>query len=138
MKKLKELYKRYKEIINYILVGGMTTVIGLVIYYLLVFSILDPSQPIELQIANVCSWIGAVTFAYFTNRKYVFESQNQNKVKEASQFVLSRVATLLIDMGGMFLLVTLLNLNDKISKLIIQIVVIVLNYIFSKLIVFKR
>ena len=138
MKKLKELYKRYKEIINYILVGGMTTVIGLVIYYLLVFSILDPSQPIELQIANVCSWIGAVTFDYFTNRKYVFESQNQNKVKEASQFVLSRVATLLIDMGGMFLLVTLLNLNDKISKLIIQIVVIVLNYIFSKLIVFKR
>ena len=138
MKKLKELYKRYKEIINYILVGGLTTVIGLVIYYLLVFSILDPSQPIELQIANVCSWIGAVTFAYFTNRKYVFESQNQNKVKEASQFVLSRVATLLIDMGGMFLLVTLLNLNDKISKLIIQIVVIVLNYIFSKLIVFKR
>ena len=105
---------------------------------MLVFSILDPSQPIELQIANVCSWIGAVTFAYFTNRKYVFESQNQNKVKEASQFVLSRVATLLIGMGGMFLLVTLLNLNDKISKIIIQIVVIVLNYIFSKLIVFKR
>ena len=84
MKKIKLLYKKYKEIINYIIVGGMTTVVGLGIYYILVISVLDPLKPVELQIANICSWIGAVAFAYFTNRKFVFESQNQNKVKEAS------------------------------------------------------
>ena len=138
MKKIKLLYKKYKEIINYIIVGGMTTVVGLGIYYILVISVLDPLKPVELQIANICSWIGAVAFAYFTNRKFVFESQNQNKVKEASQFILSRVATLFIDMGGMFLGVTLCKINDKLSKLIVQIVVIVVNYLLSKLIVFKK
>ena len=74
MKKIKLLYKKYKEIINYIIVGGMTTVVGLGIYYILVISVLDPLKPVELQIANICSWIGAVAFAYFTNRKFVFES----------------------------------------------------------------
>ena len=138
MKKIKVLYKKYKEIINYIIVGGMTTVVGLGIYYLLVVSILDPLKPIELQTANVCSWIGAVAFAYFTNRKFVFQSQNQNKIREAFQFVMSRVATLLIDMGGMLILVTLCAFNDKIAKLIIQVVVIVVNYLLSKLIVFKK
>lgn len=138
MKKIKLLYKKYKEIINYIIVGGMTTVVGLGIYYILVISVLDPLKPVELQIANVCSWVGAVAFAYFTNRKFVFESQNQNKVKEASKFVLSRVATLLIDMGGMFFLVTLYRVNDKVAKLMIQVVVIVVNYLLSKLIVFKK
>lgn len=138
MKKIKLLYKKYKEIINYIIVGGMTTVVGLGVYYILVISVLDPLKPVELQIANVCSWVGAVAFAYFTNRKFVFESQNQNKVKEASKFVLSRVATLLIDMGGMFFLVTLYRVNDKVAKLMIQVVVIVVNYLLSKLIVFKK
>lgn len=138
MKKIKLLYKKYKEIINYIIVGGMTTVVGLGVYYILVISVLDPLKPVELQIANVCSWVGAVAFAYFTNRKFVFESQNQNKVKEASKFVLSRVATLFIDMGGMFFLVTLYRVNDKVAKLMIQVVVIVVNYLLSKLIVFKK
>ena len=116
----------------------MTTVVGLGVYYILVISVLDPLKPVELQIANVCSWVGAVAFAYFTNRKFVFESQNQNKVKEASKFVLSRVATLFIDMGGMFFLVTLYRVNDKVAKLMIQVVVIVVNYLLSKLIVFKK
>ena len=57
MKKIKLLYKKYKEIINYIIVGGMTTVVGLGIYYILVISVLDPLKPVELQIANICSWM---------------------------------------------------------------------------------
>lgn len=138
MEQLKELYEKHKEIVNYIVVGGMTTVVGLGIYYILVLTILDPLNPIELQVANVCSWIGAVAFAYITNRKYVFESQNQNKAKEAFQFVLSRIATLLVDMGGMLLLVTICGVNDKVSKLMIQVIVIVANYLLSKLIVFKK
>lgn len=135
---MKELYYKYKEIINYLIVGGLTTVVSLGSYYLCVLTFLDPNTALELQIANIISWISAVTFAYFANRKFVFESKNENKLKEAGSFYMSRVATLLMDMGIMFVLVTLLNFNDKIAKLVVQVVVTVLNYVFSKLFVFNK
>ena len=83
-------------------------------------------------------WICAVTFAYFANRIFVFKSKNQKKFKEAVSFYGSRVATLLMDMGIMFVFVTLLHLNDKIMKLVVQVVVTAANYILSKLFVFKK
>ncbi len=138
MDKIKELYKKYKEIINYLIVGGLTTLVSLVVYYLLVFTILNPENSIELQIANIVSWIVSVIFAYFTNRKYVFESKNLNKIKEATKFTTSRISTLLLDMLIMYLGVSLLRFNDKIIKLISQVLVIVGNYILSKLFVFKK
>lgn len=142
MKKIKLLYKKYKEIINYIIVGGMTTVVGLGIYYILVISVLDPLKPVELQIANICSWIGAVAFAYFTNRKFVFESKNQNKLKEFISFVVARIATLLLEMFIMWFFVTLLKLDSDlyvvIFTLVAQVAVIIGNYIFSKLFVFRK
>ena len=138
MDKIKELYKKYKEIINYLIFGVLTTLVSLVVYYASVLTFLNPENSIQLQIANVLSWIAGVTFAYFTNRKYVFESKEKNKLKEASKFFLSRVTTLLMDMLIMWLGVTILHGNDKIIKLISQVVVIVGNYIFSKLFVFKK
>ena len=138
MKKLLDLYKKYAEIINYLIVGFLTTVISLAVYYLCVFTFLNPNDNIELQIANVISWICGVIFAYFTNRKFVFESKEENKIKEASKFVSSRIATLLIDMAIMGIGVSLLHFNDKIIKIFSQIVIIVLNYVFSKLIIFKK
>ena len=138
IKKIKELYIKYKEIINYLIFGVLTTLVNLITKYILLFTILNPTNGFQLQIAIIISWVVAVIFAYFTNRKFVFESQNQNKVKEASQFILSRVATLFIDMGGMFFGVTLCKINDKLSKIIVQVVVIVVNYLLSKLIVFKK
>ena len=84
------------------------------------------------------SWIAAVTFAYFTNRKFVFESKNQNIAKEAVSFYLSRIATLLLDMGFMFLLVTLAGINDKIAKLVVQVLVMISNYVLSKFFVFNK
>lgn len=138
MKKIKEIYLKYKEIINYLIVGALTTVIALVTYYLCVFTILDPNNAVQLQIANVISWISGVIFAYITNRKFVFESNNTNLVKEATSFVGARLVTLLIDMLTMFIMVTLLRLNDKISKLVAQVIVIILNYVFSKIFVFKK
>ena len=138
MEKKKELYKKYKEIINYLIFGVLTTVVSLVVYYASVFTFLNPSNPIELQIANILSWVAGVAFAYFTNRKFVFESQEKNKVKEASKFVLARVTTLVMDMVIMWLGVTVLHFNDKITKLVSQIVIIISNYIFSKLFVFKK
>jgi putative flippase GtrA len=137
MKKIKELYLKYKEIINYLIVGVLTTVVSLAVYYFSVFTFLNPENSIELQIANIISWIAGVAFAYFTNRKYVFESEEQNKLKEASKFVLARVVTLIMDMVIMYLGVTLFKFNDKIVKLVSQVIIIVSNYVFSKLFVFK-
>ena len=138
MKRIKQIYVKNKEIINYLIVGVMTTIVSLGTYYLCVFTFLNPDIALQLQIANVLSWIAAVTFAYFTNRKFVFESNNRNMIREAISFYLSRVATLLLDMGFMFLLVTLAGINDKIAKLVVQVLVMVSNYILSKFLVFKK
>jgi putative flippase GtrA len=135
--KISYLYHKYAELINYGIFGVLTTVLSLIIYYLLTATVLDPNNAFTLQIANIISWIGGVTFAYITNRKYVFASKNKNKLLEATKFVGSRTATLLMDMAIMAIGVTLLHGNDKIIKLISQVVVIICNYIFSKLIVFK-
>lgn len=136
--KIKELYIKYKEIINYLIVGGLTTFVALGVYYGSVLTFLNPNNGIELQIANILSWIAGVIFAYFTNRKYVFESKNPNKLQEAAKFTASRLVTLFLDMATMFIGVTLLKFNDKIIKLIAQVLVIIGNYIFSKLFVFKK
>lgn len=138
MDKIIKLYKDNKEIINYLIIGVLTTIVSLVTYYLLTFSVLNPNNDLELQIANIISWIVSVAFAYVTNRKYVFESKSKDIKKELSKFVSSRITTLLIDMGLMFIFVSLLSFNDKIIKLIVQFVVIVLNYVFSKLFVFRK
>lgn len=100
-------------------------------YYGLVLTILDPQIPMQLQLANVLSWIAAVTFAYVTNRKYVFESTSKSIATEALRFYLSRVGTLLMDMAIMFVGVTLLSLNDKAVKIVVQGVVTVANYILN-------
>ena len=138
MDKIKELYLKYKEIVNYLIFGVLTTAVSLVTYYICVYTVLDPEQAVQLQIANVISWILGVAFAYVTNRKFVFESNEKNKLKEASKFVTSRIATLLMDMAIMFIGVTLLKLNDKIIKLVSQVVVIVANYLLSKIVVFNK
>ena len=82
MNQLKDLYSRYKELINYLIMGVLTTVVSLASYYFCVFTILDPKDAVQLQIANIISWILSVTFAYLTNRRFVFESHNKNIAKE--------------------------------------------------------
>ena len=135
---MKEIYSKYQEVIRYLIVGVLTTFVSLLLYYGLVNTILNPNQPIELQIANIISWIGSVLFAYITNRKYVFQSVEKKKGKEFFSFVGSRVLTLLMDMAIMFVFVTLLHMNDKFIKLLSQVIVIVANYILSKFLVFKK
>ena len=135
---MKKMLKKYEEIIRYLIVGVLTTVVSLIIYYGLTLTILNPLNAIELQIANVISWIGAVLFAYFTNRKYVFQKNDKSTLKEFLSFTISRVGTLLVDMILMYLLVSVIKFNDKIAKLFVQFVVIVLNYILSKFFVFNK
>lgn len=131
-------YKKHQEIINYLIFGVLTTIVSLVSYYALVYTILNPNNAIELQIANVISWILSVLFAYITNRKYVFNSKNKNILKELTSFCGSRVLTLLLDVGIMFIFVTLLRRDDKIFKLVSQVLIVIGNYIISKLLVFKK
>ena len=138
MQKIMDLFNKYKEVIMYLIFGVLTTVVSLVSYYLLTITVLNPEIGLQLQIANILSWILSVAFAYITNRKYVFESKSNNYVKEITSFVGGRVATLLMDMLIMFVFVTLLKFNDKIFKLVSQVVVIVANYIISKIFVFKK
>ena len=92
--------------------------------------------------AIIISWIAGVLFAYFTNRKFVFESKNENKLKEFISFVVARIATLLLEMFIMWFFVTLLKLNSDlyvvIFTLVAQVAVVIGNYIFSKLFVFKK
>lgn len=135
---LRELYQKYREVIMYLIFGVLTTVVSLAIYYGLVYTIIDPQNGFLLQVANFVSWFGAFIFAYVTNRKFVFQSHETNKVKEALSFAGARLVTLFMDMAIMFIGVTLLHGNDKIIKLISQVVVIVANYIFSKIFVFRK
>lgn len=140
--KIKDLYIKYKEIINYLIFGVLTTIVNLVIKYILLFTILNPTNAFELQVAIIISWIAGVLFAYFTNRKFVFESKNENKLKEFISFVVARISTLLLEMFIMWFFVTLLKLNSDlyvvIFTLVSQVAVVIGNYIFSKLFVFKK
>ena len=138
MNKIIELYKRHKEIINYVIVGGLTTVVSMALFYGSTWTFLDGNNPIELQIANVISWVGAVLFSYIANRLFVFESKNPKIFKEITAFVSSRVVTLLLDMGTMFLLSSVLHINYNFSKIVAMVLVTVGNYVISKIFVFKK
>ena len=140
MNNITNLYKKYQEIINYLIVGVLTTIVSIVTYFL--FSlILDIENNILFILANVLSWICAVIFAYITNKKFVFNTTTSSKkeeIKVFSMFVSSRITTLLIELAFMFITVKVILINDKIAKVIAQFIVIILNYVLSKLFVFKK
>ena len=140
MEKIKSLYKKYKEIINYLIIGVLTTVVSLATFYIVRILFLTNDTQLDIQISNIISWFFAVLFAFITNKKYVFESKKKGKenLAEMIKFYLSRISTLLIDMGVMWLLTAPLNINDKISKILVQFIIVILNYVLSKIFVFKK
>lgn len=142
MKKIFDLYKKYQEIINYLIVGVLTTIVSIVVKWGLLFTVLNPKNAVELQAAVIISWIAAVTFAYITNRIFVFKSKSKNILKEVISFFGARILTLLIEMLIMWIFVTLLKLNSNtwvlVWTIVVQILVTIFNYIFSKLFVFKK
>lgn len=141
MQNIKQLYLKYKEIINYLVFGVLTTVVSLMVKYFLLFTILDVTNALELQIAVIISWVAACLFAYITNRIWVFESKEKQRIKEIAKFFVARITTLLLEMLIMFVFVTALGMNNDVWvivwTIVSQIVVIIGNYIFSKLLVFK-
>ncbi len=126
-----------KEVWRYLVVGGLTTLVSMLLFYGSTWTFLDGNDAVQLQVANVLSWVGAVAFAYVTNRRFVFESKNPHIFRELTSFVGSRVVTLLLDMAVMFLLATVLSINYNFSKLVAMVLVTVGNYVISKLFVFR-
>ena len=144
MKKIWNLYKKYEEIINYLVVGGLTTIVAIGSKLLLLATILDQTNGLELQIAEVISWFLAVTFAYVTNRIFVFKSKTSGSkcAREIFNFFKGRIVTQLIQIFIMWFFVTLLKLDSNVwvlvFTLVCQVIQIVLNYVISKLLVFKK
>ena len=131
--KLFDLYKKYKEIINYLIFGGLTTLISIITYALFV-----KVFHIDYLISNVLSWIIAVLFAYITNKIFVFESKSKKNIKEITSFFFFRVVSLIMEMVILYIFVDMLHIDDLVTKIIAQVIVIVSNYIFSKVFVFKN
>ena len=125
-----------KETISYVIFGILTTIINLISYYF--FSNIIS---INYLISNIISWIISVSFAYVTNKLYVFNSKDKNKdvvIKEFIKFVNCRLTSGVIEMILLFLLVDMIKVNDIISKFVIGVIVVVLNFIFSKIFVFQK
>lgn len=127
------LLRQYREIIAYLIFGVLTTLVNIVVYF-----VANNLLSINYLISNFLAWFISVLFAYITNRAYVFESTSSQFIKEAIKFFGSRLTTGLIDMVLMWLLVSFIPINDILIKTLVNIIVIVLNYIFSKLFVFKE
>ena len=130
------IFNKYKEVILYLFFGVLTTIVSLTSYYLC-----SEVLHIHYLISNVISWVFAVAFAYVTNRIFVFESKSNDLnsvLREIITFVNCRLLSGVIDTGVMFLLVSVLFINDLYAKLFTQVIVVVLNYVFSKLIIFKK
>ena len=129
---MKELLLKYKEVIMYLIFGVLTTVVNIVVYYVMA----DMLQ-VHYMISNVVAWFLSVLFAYVTNRKYVFESMSNEIIKEMVSFFGARLATGIMDMAFMWIFVGLGLLPDFVAKVITNVFVIIANYILSKLVVFK-
>lgn len=140
IEKIEKLYNNYKEIVNYLIIGVLTTVVSLVSFYLIRIFVFTSNSQFDIQLANVISWVLAVLFAFVTNKKYVFESKSTGyqKFLEMIKFYVSRLTTLGVEMFVMWLLTSPLKVDDMISKIIVQFIIVILNYVFSKLFVFKK
>ncbi len=144
MKKLKELLKKYKEFILYIVYGLITTAVNYGVYalclYLLPLAHGIPEKMVA-SISNIIAWILAVLVAYITNKLWVFKSRSWKikiVLKELGEFVLGRVLTGILETAAIAFFVDYLGLNKFVWKIITSIVVVILNYIISKLIVFRK
>ena len=150
MKGIKALWGKHKEILLYLIFGVLTTLVNFVSFWLMELLIGE-----ELYLAsNAVAWVLAVVFAYVTNKLFVFESKSWSRAAlaaEIPEFLGARIFSFLLEEGGMWLLVDILGFRsfsfalvgitatgNLIAKAILAVVVVILNYFFSKLIIFKR
>lgn len=135
MTTIKELWVKYKSVIAYLFFGVLTTLINIVAFYLFgtIFSL-------YYQLANVIAWFLSVLFAFFTNKVWVFESKYttaRNFWVEMGKFFFYRGLSLVVDAAIMGLGVSVLKIDKNLTKLLDQVVIVVINYFFSKFLIFK-
>lgn len=136
MSRLKLLYQKYRELVLYILFGGLTTLVNIFVYVLCARLFVW-----DVTLSTVIAWVLSVLFAYITNRKWVFQSRasgGRAVFREILTFSGGRAASGALDILNMYVFVGLLHINDLFIKILSNIVVIILNYIISKLIVFQK
>lgn len=134
MERIKALFNKYRELILYLFFGGCTTLVNIISYFIC------SRIGIRTSVSTIIAWVLSVLFAYITNRNYVFESKAFGFapiIKEIAGFFLCRLATGLLDLAIMVVFVDYLHFNDMLIKMFSNIIVIVLNYIASKLMIFK-
>ena len=135
MKKLKDMILRFyqNDVIRYVFLGGCTTLVNLVCFFVL------RKCGLELNIANLISIITAILFAYVVNSRFVFQDKCEtlrDHFRPFCKFISARLVTMVIEVGGVWLLVEVCKMNDMVGKFITQFIVLALNYIFSKFFVF--
>lgn len=133
---LKIIFEKYKDVIPYLFFGICTTVVNVASYWICAHLL-----NLGIMTSTITAWILAVLFAYFTNRKWVFHSEAQGikrVLKEVVSFFSCRLLTGVVDWSCMFVLVDLLLWNDVFVKVAANILVIILNYVASKMIIFKK
>lgn len=136
MNNIKKLIKKYEEILRYGFFGVLTTAVNFLVFYFF-DSLLGKSY----LLANFIAIILSILFAYLTNKKFVFQSETEGmkeSLKEFISFLSLRLLSGVFDMFAMFLLVDGLDLNTNFSKVLTQFIVVISNYVFSKLFIFKR
>lgn len=129
------IFKNMKQLVLYGIFGVLTTIINIVAYWLV------RKFDISITMSAAIAWLVAVFFAYWSNRKYVFESTNTSLIAiffEAIYFFACRIATGIFDVAFMYLFADILAFNEVITKIVANIIVIVLNYIASKLFIFRE
>lgn len=129
------MYKKHEEGINYLIFGFLAFVLNYILYF-----IFADVVSMHYMAATGVSWVLTVVFAYWTNRTFVFKSQNKDKrsvAAEFASFIGARVATEVLELGLMYLMVDIMAINDKASKLVCQVLVILANYVLSKIWIFK-
>ena len=133
---MRKLLKKYWDLIPYAVFGVLTTIINILSYWVCAHLF-----HIQVLFSTVLAWFVSVLFAYLTNRKWVFHSEASGSIKicrEIASFFGCRIGTELVDLAAMFIFVNIMHLDDVIVKTAANIVVIILNYIFSKFIIFKH
>lgn len=138
VEKVKAQYIKHREILIYLIVGVMTTIVSWGAAYLGKL-VLNTDVSWQNTANNTFSWLVGVLFAYPLNRKWVFKSVNEKIIKEFLGFAASRVSTLIMDIVIMWLTVNIIHMNYWIAKIFISsVIVTIANYVFSKLLIFKK
>lgn len=131
-----DMYRKYEEGISYLFWGGVAFVLSMVLFY-----IFANIMMLDEQIANIFTWIICVIFAYLTNRTFVFKSKTTGAkavTKEFVDFTAARLATLVLENAVLFICIDLFLWHNMLAKLLGQFLVIVSNYVLSKLWIFKK